>query len=127
MIDLCYLRRILTDVKRIEETLKKEFSLTLNEALCVCQIDKGNTDPSSLSKELSLSPSRTSRVIDSIVKQGLIERIQDEKDRRNIRIELTPQGNEMSQKLHTISLDIPEYLIKTVTEIEEIISTGETS
>ncbi|MDC7246060.1 MAG: MarR family transcriptional regulator [Sphaerochaetaceae bacterium] len=125
MIDLCYLRHILTDVKRIEETLKRETSLTLNEALCVCQIDKGNIEPSSLSKELSLSLSRTSRVIDSLVKKDLVERIHDDKDRRNIRVTLTEEGEKTGKKLHTISLDIPDYLIKTVTEIEDIISTGE--
>ena len=125
MIDLCYLRRILTDVKKIEETIKEETSLTLNEALCVCQIDRGNIDSSSLAKELSLSPSRMSRIIDSLVKQGWIERTQDPADRRNMRVSLTSKGSQMNEKLHNITLNLPEYLVKTVYEIEEIISTGE--
>ncbi len=119
MYDLCCLREILLDVKQIEETLKRETSLTLNEALCLCQNEKGHTDPSSLAKELSLSPSRMTRILDSLYKGGYIHRRQDEIDRRITHITMTSKGKESVKKLHSLTLDLPDYIIKLALESEK--------
>ena len=112
MYDLCCLRNILLDVKEIEERLKQETSLTLNEAICLCQNEKGYTDPSSLAKELSISPSRMTRILDSLYNKGCINRTQTDEDRRTITITMTQKGKEITRKLHSLSIDLPEYIIK---------------
>lgn len=119
LYDLCHLRQILLDVKKIEDSIKKETSLTLNEALCICQSEKGLCDPSSLAKELSLSPSRMTRILDSLYKDGYINRTQNDDDRRAITITLTHKGKEMNKKLHSLSLELPQYVIDLATQTEQ--------
>lgn len=119
MYDLCCLRQILLDVKQIEETLKQESSLTLNEALCLCQNEKGHTDPSSLARELSLSPSRMTRILDSLYKGGYINRTQTDEDRRITHITMTQKGEETTKKLHSLTFDLPDYIIKLALESEK--------
>ena len=119
MYDLCCLREILLDMKKIEEALKKETSLTLNEALCLCQNGKGHNDPSSLAKQLSLSPSRMTRILDSLHKKELIHRTQQDEDRRTIHISMTTKGEEITEKLHSLSLELPEYVIELAKQTEE--------
>ena len=111
MYDLCFLRQVLLDVKKIEEILKKESSLSLNEALCLCQHGNGFTDPSSLARELSLSPSRMTRILDSLTKKGYISRTESDGDRRSVTITMSQKGLDCVKKLHSISLDLPQYLI----------------
>jgi len=117
--DLCCLRQIMLDVKRIEEALKQETSLTLNEALCLCQNEKGHTDPSSLARELSISPSRMTRILDSLHNQECISRTQTGEDRRTVTITMTKKGVEVLKKLHALSLDLPEYVITLAKESEK--------
>ncbi len=119
MYDLCCLRQVLLDVKNIEETLKKETSLTLNQALCLCQNEKGHTDPSSLARELSISPSRMTRILDSLYKEGYINRTQKDADRRTIHIAMTEKGEEVVKKLHSLSLELPDYVKKLALESEK--------
>ncbi len=118
MYDLCFLRHILIDLKKIEDTLKKETSLSLNEAICLCHNEKGFTDPSSLAKELSLSPSRMTRILDSLYNKGYINRTQKDEDRRAIMITMTTSGKNIAKKLHSLSFDLPQY-IQNLAEIAE--------
>ncbi|MBN2861053.1 MAG: MarR family transcriptional regulator [Sphaerochaetaceae bacterium] len=117
-IDLCSIRRIITDLKDIEEAVRGQTSLSLNEALCLCQHDKGNSDPSSLAKEMGLSPSRMTRILDSLSAKGYIERLPSEQDRRSVSVRVTAQGSRMTETLHSISLEIPTYLRTAIQQLE---------
>ncbi len=124
-IDLCSIRTILADLKDIEEKVKNETDLSLNEALCLCQHYKGKNDPSSLSKEMVLSPSRMTRILDSLSSKGFIERIPSEEDRRSVTIKVTGRGKKMTQTLHSLTIDIPSYLIHAIQQLET--ATGDNS
>ncbi len=117
-VDLCSIRRIITDIKEIEEALRKQTHLSLNEALCLCQQARGNCDPSSLSKEMGLSPSRMTRILDSLSEKGYIERLPSEQDRRAVSVNVTVQGRMVTDELHSISLDIPAYLLTAIQQLE---------
>jgi len=117
-IDLCSIRRIITDLKDIEEAVRRQTDLSLNEALCLCQHGKGICDPSSLSKEMGLSPSRMTRILDSLSDKGYIERLPSEQDRRSVSLKVTAQGSIMTDTLHSISLEIPTYLLTAIQQLE---------
>ena len=56
-----------------------------------------------LSKELGLAISTITRVVDILVRDGFVRRYHGEQDRRNVYVELTGKGREMTEKLKDCS------------------------
>lgn len=119
MYDLCDLRRLILDLRRFEETLKEQTNLSLNEALCLCQSGKGNLEPSNLAQELEISPSRLSRILDSLETRGFLVRSISEEDRRIINIDLTKKGQQTVETLHCTNISIPRHLEEAIKTLHE--------
>ncbi|WP_422478455.1 MarR family winged helix-turn-helix transcriptional regulator [Pleomorphochaeta sp. DL1XJH-081] len=125
MYDLCDIRQIMVDLRNFEESLKKETNLSLNEALCLCQTGKGTNEPGSLAKELELSPSRLSRIIEALEQRGLIQRAMATNDRRGVALRLTPQGKTVVEQLHCTKIDIPPHMEKAIETLHQPMQTGD--
>ena len=110
MTDFCDIRKLLLDLKHMEENLVKQTGLSLHEALCLCGTSKGVCEPGKLAKEMEISPSRLSRILDSLANRGLIDRAISTEDRRNISLTLTQEGTTMVETLHCTELEIPDHL-----------------
>ena len=113
MIDLCSIRKIQTALKKFEETLKAETGLSLNDALCLCSVHKGICEPGALARELELSPSRATRVLDGLEERGLISRKLSYEDRRNISVSVTAKGKKFIEKYQCAGIEIPTELVFT--------------
>lgn len=113
MIDLCSIRKIQSAVKRFEETLKAETGLTLNDALCLCSINKGIQEPGLLARELELSPSRLTRILDALEERKLISRMLSASDRRSISVSLTENGKDLIVTYSCSGIEVPEELAFT--------------
>lgn len=118
MIDLCAVRRIQTALRRFEQSLREQSGLTLNEAFCLCTLKKGIHEPGHIARELELSPSRLSRVLDALEQRNLIIRNISPEDRRNIAVSLTATGTELVEKYQSSSIELPEELQFTQTGTE---------
>lgn len=70
--------------------LSKQSSLSMNE----------------LSARMNLDTSTMTRVVDNLVRDGHVERVRDETDRRFVVVQLTPEGRTAAEKLKT---SIEEY------------------
>ncbi len=116
MLDLCAIRRLQSALRSFEEQLKDETGLSFNDALLLCAVEKGITEPSALAKELELSPSRLTRVIDSLEARSLVQRTLSITDRRSLRISLTEEGEEIVKVYSCCSLNLPEELAFTQEE-----------
>ena len=114
LYDLCDLRRLVLDLRHFEQTLKDTTALSLNEALCLCQTGKGKGDPGSLSEELELSPSRLSRILDSLERRGLLIRTMSPDDRRAVSIHLTEAGAQLVATLRCTDIAIPHHLEEAI-------------
>lgn len=110
MIDLCAIRRLQTSLREFESHLKKETGLSFNDALLLCAVKKGIQEPGLLAKELELSPSRLTRILDSLENRALIVRQLSEQDRRSMLVTLTDQGNEMVEHYSCSEITIPADL-----------------
>jgi len=110
VIDLCALRKIQTALKQYEDQLRDETGLSLNEALCLCSINRGFQEPGSIAREMELSPSRLTRLLDALEGNRLVERKIGEGDRRNVSVNLTYAGRELLMKYKCSDIDIPEVL-----------------
>jgi len=113
MIDLCSIRKIQSALKRFEETLKAETGLSLNDALCLCSISKGIQEPGLLARELELSPSRLTRILDALEDRKFIQRKLSDADRRSISVLLTRQGEKIVNTYKCTGLEVPDELLFT--------------
>lgn len=70
----------------------ERFGLTVEQFQVLRRIRKGMDTVSMLAEEGRLSRSQASRAVDALVRRGLVTRLTDARDRRQIRLSLTPQG-----------------------------------
>ncbi len=82
------------------------------------------TSAGSLCRAVGLSPSRGSRVIDGLVRKGIIERQPDAHDRRISLLELTPVGREIQEHLKTC-VDSCEHSLASQLTGEELVAVEE--
>lgn len=122
MYDLCDIRQLMVDLRNFEQTLKQETNLSLNEALCLCQTAKGALEPGTLARELELSPSRLSRILETLEQRGLLERTISSSDRRNVSLSLTKEGEIVVEKLHCTKIAMPPHIEMAI----ESLHTGDT-
>lgn len=113
MIDLCAIRKLQTSLRNFEDQLKEQTGLSFNDALLLCGVNKGIFEPSALAKELELSPSRLTRILDSLENRGLVKRTLSSMDRRSLTVSLTETGREMIKTYTCSGLHIPEELLFT--------------
>jgi DNA-binding MarR family transcriptional regulator len=64
-----------------------------------------------LAEEMYLDKSTTSRVVDSLVRKGHARRVADPADGRVVRIESTPGGRELSEKIERRLVELEKDLI----------------
>lgn len=113
MVDLCSIRKIQVALRQFEESLKEETGLSLNDAMCLCAIEKGYAEPGLLAVQLELSPSRLSRVLDSLEGRALVVRKIGAEDRRNITVSLTKAGARLIGKYKCAEVNLPAELAFT--------------
>jgi len=121
MIDLCAIRRLQTTLRVFEEELKAKTGLSFNDALLLCAVKKGIGEPRALAKELELSPSRLTRVLDSLEARSLITRSLSDTDRRSLTVTLTEDGAAMVAQYSCSQIMLPEELHFTQVGREESI------
>jgi len=121
MIDLCAIRRLQTTLRIFEEELKTKTGLSFNDALLLCAVNKGIFEPRALARELELSPSRLTRVLDSLEARDLIARSLSDSDRRSLTVTLTDRGSAMVREYSCSEIILPEELHFTQIGREESI------
>ena len=90
--DLCSIKDVIRAVNELEQELKKAFNLTVNEGICLCCISKEGRSPGDCASTMGLSPSRISRILNSLEKKGMIERRRTAEDHRGTDLYLTKRG-----------------------------------
>jgi DNA-binding MarR family transcriptional regulator len=78
----------------------EHYNISVEQFYILRHIRKGLTSVSELAQVKQISRSAISQAVDVLVDRGLICRLQNARDRRNIPLQLTPAGNEL---LDTIS------------------------
>lgn len=110
MIDLCAIRKLQTSLRYFEDQLKQQTGLSFNDALLLCAVNRGICEPSALAKELELSPSRLTRILDSLENRKLVQRTLSIMDRRSLTVALTEAGSEMVKTYRCSELNLPSEL-----------------
>jgi DNA-binding MarR family transcriptional regulator len=65
---------------------------------------------------LKLSQSRSSRIIDTLVKEGFVERKNETKDRRRVLLRLTPKGRQIKKSIDGYKNKCEQYIKKNLSD-----------
>ena len=114
----------------VRETAVENYEISVEQFHILRHIRKGLTSVSEIAQVRQISRSAASQAVDVLVERGLICRLQNALDRRNIPLELTSSGNELLDtiweknrawmKLQMASLSVPE--LETLTSGLEILA-----
>jgi MarR family transcriptional regulator, organic hydroperoxide resistance regulator len=104
---------------RIDQQLMEELKLSQSELLFFSALNncQGISSPE-LAKNMGLSFSRISRVVDKLVVNGYLDRNTDSKDRRAITLCLTPKGKMIRNKIDEVRNDCESRLIGAISSAE---------
>jgi len=119
-------RRVLREFERVTSTHLKNCcaEVTLAQCLVLMEVDEADClTVGALASRLRLDDSTLSRTIDGLVRKELLERTRDDRDRRVVKVRLTPQGDSICAAIHeqsdaiyrTVLDRIPATKRKTVT------------
>lgn len=110
-------RRILRRFERLTNLQLKTCCsyVTLAQCIVLLEIEEnGRLNMGQLASQLRLDNSTLSRTIDGLVKRGLVERLQDDHDRRVVEIRLSAEGNSVCRTIHK---DNDAYCRRVLTKI----------
>lgn len=107
---MCALKEVYREIYRFEKELRKFSGLSVNEVMVLCFVRENSSNSGDLAGELSLSPGRMSRILDSLENKNYIVRSFGEKDRRVINVTITAQGSACLDKVRDAELEMPVFL-----------------
>ncbi|KXB07255.1 hypothetical protein AKJ51_01800 [candidate division MSBL1 archaeon SCGC-AAA382A20] len=102
-----------------EEDIRKEIDVMESAYNTFLALEPGNELSSKeFAEKLDLSPSRGTRVIEKLVKDGSLERKRSEEDRRRVSVSLTEKGIEEKKKIESLKNECEERIISNFSENE---------
>ena len=110
---VCKIRDIQRAVNQFEQGFEKTYGICLNEGMALCSLLKaGSLSSGEIGELLGLTSSNNSKVIGSIEKKGLVERVIGTKDKRQMYFSLTPKGKELISSLKCEQIEIAPPLLE---------------
>lgn len=126
----------INEFRRVLRRFEREINIHLRDKGCCsgitmsqCHVlltiyERKKTATVELSKELTIDKSNLSRIIDSLVKLGLVERVTSKKDRRYSKIQVTAKGKSKANEINRsanihyrkVFENIPEWKHKEIIE-----------
>lgn len=79
---------------------------------------QGPMTPTALSENASLEPDRISRLFASLREKRLVSRTPDALDKRRVKVELTPQGRDLYDRIFPVSVGIHQSVLSVLTPQE---------
>ncbi len=100
---------------RVDQSLMDDLNISQSELLFFSALDtcKGLNSPE-LAKNMGLSASRVSRVVDKLVVNGYLDRNTDATDRRAITLCLTDKGKEIRTKIDKVRNECEARLLDAI-------------
>ena len=97
-----------------------EADVSLTQVKLMHVLDRAEADHTlkGLAEEMSFSLAGASRSIDALHQRGLVERREDETDRRMKRVRLTSDGHELLRNLNEMRVALLQQFIQTLTDDE---------
>jgi DNA-binding MarR family transcriptional regulator len=97
-----------------------EADVTFTQVKLMHVLDKPDADRTlkDLAEDMSFSLAGVSRSIDALHQRGLVERREDETDRRMKRVRITADGVDLLRRLNEMRVSLLQQFIETLTDTE---------
>ncbi len=127
---LVYYHRFWLEMRSLKIEFKEELPSELGMLIEAGYYE--NQPLSTIADQTKISRSQITAIIEALVKQGMVKRVTDEKDRRIKRVIFTPKGREIrekyleafeknwNQKLSSLSPEEFEELYKSIETIKKV-------
>ena len=103
---------LLVNCQEKERRLAKQYGLTTTEFRCLRYFSANEVkSKKDIAATMMLSPSRLTRILDGLTEKGFAYREINPKDRRNMIVLLTEQGNKLVSELNEAYLKIHEEIL----------------
>lgn len=100
------MRRIIRAVDIHSRELNSQFHITAPQMICLYSVANQNSITlSQLAREVSLSASTVTGIVDRLESKGLVQRQRDGRDRRKIVLAITEAGQELTKAAPTLLQD----------------------
>lgn len=115
--------------QRKEDEMCQQLALTVSQfASLLAMPETGALNVHQFAKAMGLSPSRASRVVESLVREGLLDRQTTANDRRQQHLTLTSAGREKWGKAHMLLMECEQQLLSQLSaqpsrDLEEALKT----
>jgi len=97
------IRRIIRSIDLHSRKLSQNHGLTSSQAVVLQEIQRTGPLPiSTLAKHISLSHATVTDILKRLEKKEIVTRVQDEKDRRRVMVQLTPAGTALLANLPSL-------------------------
>ena len=115
MEPFCKIRDVYRAIAEFETRFEKRYGLCLNEGSLLCALHNASCLSSGdIAKQLGLTQSNASKVIRSVEKKGLVQRILGNEDKRQMYFSLTDEGERCLEKLQWCDIEIPGALKRLI-------------
>ena len=96
-----------------------EYDVTpVQHGVLSCIMGKSYDTPKHLAENLSLETSTISGILDRMQKKGLIDRVVNKEDRREVQVRITEKGRELEDKIGVITDEVNAEVLKNFTDDE---------
>jgi len=114
MNTLCEIRDLQKALEKYEQSFEKINGLSLKEGMLLCCIAEAEFNASELATKIDLTCSNCSKVINSVEKKGLIQRMLGTNDKRNMFFSLTEAGKLQLDAIKLNKIEIPAIMLKGI-------------
>lgn len=88
---------------------------------CILFNPEGETNVKDLARQLSITPGAVSQAVDKMVKDGMVDRIVSDTDRRSVSISLSKKGLEIHRYMEASFSELLGQLLRKVPEEKQVV------
>ena len=111
--------RFIKNYELCDQLCAAQFNVTVSQSATLLALpQEGNLIMNEVSQAMDLATSTMTRMIDQLVEKGLVQRASDPDDRRIVRVELTPQGQQLRTNLEKEYLVFYDLVMNEIREDE---------
>ena len=103
------LKQFLIDLQSVFRTQLKKLDLTLSQIILISSIPIGGIDMTTLSIKIGVDNSTLTRLIDILIKNGIVKKNKNPKDKRSFIVTVTEKGEFLQSK---IELEIESFVTR---------------
>jgi DNA-binding MarR family transcriptional regulator len=110
------MQRYQRSVQAFDDAVGRRLGLGPADLRCLDWLADGPKTAGQLATATGLRPAATTALIDRLTRKGLVERVRSDADRRQVIVQMTPQGAEQTGALYRPLVEEGQHLLTGLTD-----------